>query len=194
MSDGQEVVPGGDIIRLVIISHGMWGRLSDMDRMRARLQDQGGSSTFVYAATSNVFLKSYSGVDTCGTRLAAEIRGLFLPSGLLENNKNISSLSLIGYSAGGLFVRYAIGLLHQMGFFSEKGLTLDKVITVATPHLGVLSSPKTWLGRTTNRLKGMLGNIYGGRSIEHMTLMDRDGTALDGTRLPLLLAMTLPGM
>ena len=72
-------------------------------------------------------------------------------------------LSLVGYSAGGLFVRYCVGLMEHEGFFSGSNETDSEtetktdttpttpttttpynftvtplhLVTIATPHLGV---------------------------------------------------------
>lgn len=172
--------------KLVVISTGLWGALWNVEFMRERLQEAGGADVLVYCAASNVMLNSYSGIDVCGKRLAAEVGSLFSKRSDLDQ---VRSISFIGYSAGGLFVRYAVGVLHDEGLFSKKGIILDKVISVATPHLGVRSSPRVRMGRLKNGLLGVLGNAYGGRSLEQMALADSH--APDGN--PLVLHMSLPG-
>lgn len=60
---------------------------------------------------------------------------------------------------------------------------------MATPHMGVRSSPRRMTGRVKNGFLGTLGNTYGGRSLEQMALTDKH--APDG--LAMLLHMSLPG-
>lgn len=59
---------------------------------------------------------------------------------------------------------------------------------MATPHLGVRSSAQTVIGRVRNGMLRALGNVYGGATLEQMTLTDKgqDGKAL-------MLTMSLPG-
>lgn len=45
------------------------------------------------------------------------------------------------------------------------------------------------MGRIKNGLLGVFGNVYGGRSLEQMTLTDKDSPNGD----PILLHMSLPG-
>lgn len=48
--------------------------------------------------------------------------------------RRVTMLSLIGYSLGGLVVRYAAGKLLALGFFDT--VQPANLITVASPHLG----------------------------------------------------------
>lgn len=67
-----------------------------------------------------------------------------------------------GYSAGGLFNRYAAGLLHREGFFaSVRPLCF---ITIATPHLGCRELPHSAGQRLRNGFMATVSNFYCGRS------------------------------
>jgi hypothetical protein len=59
---------------------------------------------------------SYVRADICGTRLAEEVESTVVRLG--KNGKQVIKISMIGYSLGGLIVRYAIGALGQKGFFN----------------------------------------------------------------------------
>jgi len=79
-----------------------------------------------------------AGVDVCGERLAA----LVLESTSHINaqpdaegrRRRVTSLTLLGYSLGGLMVRYAAGKLLALGYFER--VKPRNFITVASPHLG----------------------------------------------------------
>lgn len=68
----------------------------------------------------------------------------------------------VGYSAGGLFNRYACGLLWREGFF----LRVRPVcfITIATPHLGCRELPHSSAQRLRNGFMATVSNFYCGRS------------------------------
>lgn len=77
---------------------------------------------------------------------------------------------------------------------------LVQVITVATPHLGVRASSRYFMGRVRNGLLGTLGNMYGGATLEQMTLTDQAGAGDTALMLhmscpgELVKAVPLPGM
>lgn len=49
------------------------------------------------------FLQTYDGIDTCGDRLALEVKHK------VEEYPSLQNISLLGHSMGGLLVRYAAG-------------------------------------------------------------------------------------
>jgi triacylglycerol esterase/lipase EstA (alpha/beta hydrolase family) len=68
------------------------------------------SQVFLLVSKSNAGSLSYDGIDRGGERVCAEIE-----SQLREMEKKgvpVKKLSLVGYSLGGLVLRYAAGLLH----------------------------------------------------------------------------------
>lgn len=68
------------------------------------------------------------GIDVCGHRFVQEL--------LIYIQENpVDSISFVGYSLGGLIIRYAIGILYEMGFFDK--VEARNYVTFATPHLGV---------------------------------------------------------
>ncbi|CAM9730909.1 unnamed protein product, partial [Phaeothamnion confervicola] len=93
------------------------------------------------------------GIAVCGQRLADSIRALVAASPV-----PFERLSLVGYSAGGLFVRYAAGVLHGDGFFAAAGLEPTLLVTIATPHLG-----SRWHGDTPvgELVVGVYGLVHG---------------------------------
>lgn len=61
---------------------------------------------------------TYDGIERGGERVCAEIEEEI--QSIKDRGGNVSKLSIIGYSLGGLVSRYAVGLLHAKG-------VLDKV-------------------------------------------------------------------
>ncbi|KAJ1480198.1 putative serine esterase-domain-containing protein, partial [Baffinella frigidus] len=98
---------------------------------RAVLQRDRSSRILPLLARSNVD-KTKDGVSSGGWRLANEILSL------VEANPSIRSISLVGNSLGGLYVRYAVALLSLPGApWKMCGLDAADLITTACPHLGV---------------------------------------------------------
>lgn len=71
----------------------------------------------VLVAKRNAGSFTYDGVDTGGERVADEIEGKL--EELAESGHNITKISVVGYSLGGLISRYAIGLLFRRGVFDK---------------------------------------------------------------------------
>ena len=69
------------------------------------------------------------GVEEGGRLLAEEVRGL------IANRPRLRRLSFVGASLGGLFVRYAVGLLVPDSLPAT--VAPHALVTLATPHLGV---------------------------------------------------------
>lgn len=71
----------------------------------------------VLVATRNAGSFTYDGIDTGGERVAQEVEGKL--EELAESGHNITKISIVGYSLGGLIARYAIGLLFRRGIFDK---------------------------------------------------------------------------
>merc|ERR1711991_652200 len=61
---------------------------------------------------SNKFIKTYCGIRECGHRLYNECNKII-------NEIGPTHISFVGYSAGGLFIRYALSLFDQDGLFNR---------------------------------------------------------------------------
>lgn len=86
------------------------------------------------------------GVEKGGQRLAQEIQDL------AEQNPSLRSYSLVCISLGGLYCRYAAGVLHNTSSFALEPINF---VSIASPHLGVrdhLSEIYRWAAR-----KGVAG-------------------------------------
>jgi esterase/lipase len=60
---------------------------------------------------------TYDGIDTGGERVAEEVEGKL--EELAEAGSEITKISVVGYSLGGLIARYAVGLLFHRGVFEK---------------------------------------------------------------------------
>jgi triacylglycerol esterase/lipase EstA (alpha/beta hydrolase family) len=60
---------------------------------------------------------TYDGIDVCAERLVLEIEEEL--ESIRSRGNNITKISIVGYSLGGLVARYAVGLLESRGFFID---------------------------------------------------------------------------
>lgn len=141
---------------LIVMVNGLYGKASNWDAavecLTERLSVQGKRETLVYASSASTSRQTFEGVDSCGLRLAEEIRQL------RSDHPSLCRISLVGHSMGGLIARHAAGLLlvgadieaadtdiaRQSGGRSSclmAGMEPAHFITMATPHLGCSVSP-----------------------------------------------------
>ncbi|SJX63696.1 uncharacterized protein SRS1_14447 [Sporisorium reilianum f. sp. reilianum] len=130
----------------------------------------------VLNSAANAGDQTYDGVDWCGERLVKE---MYAEVARLETDEGatVGRVSLIGYSLGGLVVRYAAGALYADGFFAGgKGGKLGfksrpvaaSLSTIATPHMGVTVS-----GSMFSRVAASVATKNLGRSGKQLYLADR---------------------
>ncbi|KAG8467306.1 hypothetical protein KFE25_000622 [Diacronema lutheri] len=159
---------------LVVLVHGVAGLASDLNYLNSLLSAR--PQLVVLAPRCNEpLLKPFEGIVAGGERLVACILEAIaaLPS--------LRKLSLIGHSLGGLYIRYAAGILY-----GRCGCTLEpaSLITLATPHLGV----RRPLGRPLMRGGGFNGlfNLVAERLCSQLGL---ELTLEDDADEPLLLQL-----
>ncbi|XP_051197562.1 putative lipase YDR444W isoform X1 [Lolium perenne] len=141
---------------LLILVHGIMASPSDWIYGEAVLKKRLGDNFFIYASSSNIYAKTFDGIDVAGRRLAKEVLDL------VEKMTGLRKISFIAHSLGGLFARYAISILYSLkaeetgsstnampttegsemslltpGLGTIAGLEPINFITLATPHLGV---------------------------------------------------------
>jgi alpha-beta hydrolase superfamily lysophospholipase len=75
-------------------------------------------------------MQTFAGIDTCGKRLAEEIREV------VARNPSLKYISFLGHSMGGLIVRHAAGNLYDPSSKLVAGLQPIHFIAMASPHLG----------------------------------------------------------
>lgn len=117
---------------LVVLQHGLWGNTSHMKLLADKLIGRFNQDIHVLMVKTNEGTLSYDGIDVCGERALQEIE---------EELKKyeFDRISLIGYSLGGLILRYAVGKMYQKGYFQK--LKPMNFITIATPNLGTPKPP-----------------------------------------------------
>lgn len=144
---------------LVVLVHGLFGKPQHMYPLKHSIESHFPSSEFtshgidVYAVHGNTGLQSYDGVRIGGLRVVEEI---IQHIAVRESQTNVqfTKLSIIGYSLGGIWARYAIGELYARGILknscADKNVAdcpgtsikwknkLEPILytSFATPHLG----------------------------------------------------------
>lgn len=126
--------PRAAATHLLVLSHGLQGTVEDfnylLETFYASTAVTSGAMV-VHASRVNTD-KTHDGITLGGLRLAEDIMQIISEHPLLE------TISLIGFSLGGMYVRYAIGYLYD-GDGLIGGLKAGNLFMVATPNLGVRS-------------------------------------------------------
>ena len=111
--------------------HGLLGTRSDWKIISQELRQQlKGQGLLLYASKVNQHERTLSGIDTCGKRVAEEIRQL------VAEHPSLRRISFLGHSMGGLISRYAVGANFDPVTKTVFGLEACHFVTIATPHLG----------------------------------------------------------
>ncbi|XP_037466395.1 uncharacterized protein LOC119338189 isoform X2 [Triticum dicoccoides] len=149
---------------LIVLVHGIMASFSsfsidyspsDWTYGEAVLKKRLGDNFLIYASSSNIYAKSFDGINVAGRRLAKEVLDV------VQKMAGLKKISFIAHSLGGLFARYAIAILYSQqaketgsgasvmltsggseisrtsGLGAIAGLEPTNFITLATPHLGV---------------------------------------------------------
>jgi hypothetical protein len=115
---------------LVVLLHGVAGKGEHLAVMAEVLRARFGPSALVVAPECYRNTATYDGVDVCGERVVAELRGL------AAAYPSLQALSLVGYSFGGLVARYVAGALAVERPRAFLGLRPLNYVSFACPHLG----------------------------------------------------------
>lgn len=121
--------PPGDppASHLVVLVHGVAGLATDLGYLASLLAAH--PQLVVLAPRCNEpLLRPFEGIVAGGDRIVAAIQEE------MARQPALRKLSFVGHSLGGLYARYAAGVLYE-----RYGCVLEPVnlITIATPHLGV---------------------------------------------------------
>lgn len=131
---------------LVILAHGVWGNPLHMNYLAEQVgllkPTDPNEQLVIHKTGSHSGYLTYDGVDVNGKRLADEIVAQ------AELIGNVTKISIIGYSMGGLMCRYAIGILHHSGFFDK--VEPVNFVTFCTPHVGTVNASASLLSRIFN--------------------------------------------
>ncbi|KAI3801659.1 hypothetical protein L1987_29769 [Smallanthus sonchifolius] len=198
--DGFDIVSAGTKIQpdhLVIMVNGIIGSAADWGYAAKQFVNMLPDKVIVHCSECNSSTLTFDGVDRMGERLAEEV---------LEVAKlwpQVSKISFVAHSLGGLVARYAIGKLYEKRPVSESsdsnecyeqvydnriaGLIPVNFITFATPHLGSRGHwqlPLLCGVPFLEKSASQTAHWIAGRSGKHLFLTDND----DG-ELPLLIRM-----
>lgn len=172
---------------LIVLAHGLWGSCTNLARVESVIHHTLGKSnlcTFhTFAPTSFAHFKTYDGIEAIGEYLIEE---LFKHLEILhdEHGITITEISFIGYSLGGLVVRYVIGELFDAGMFQT--IKPGFFTTFATPHLGVTFYENTILNYLGSYFLGRTGYdlfISGGKNAIVYKLSDPQEKYYKGLKL-----------
>lgn len=121
-------------VHLVVAQHGLWGNPSHLQYLLNYLEKSLASNEQVVILNSpcSVGNHTYDGIDVCGDRLVDAILQRIQQE--KQEGRQVVKVSFIGYSLGGLILRYAAGKLLVMGVFNT--VKPMNFISIATPHLG----------------------------------------------------------
>jgi len=126
-----ELHPPSKQSHLVVLVHGLagdendWGATYELATAVPAL-----SHMLFYTSTANGRERTLAGIHVCGDRLVEELRRI------VSSNLDLTQISFIAHSMGGLISRYAIGRLYDTKADTILGLKPVHFLTMATPHLG----------------------------------------------------------
>ncbi|TDZ33479.1 putative lipase [Colletotrichum spinosum] len=166
---------------LCVLVHGLWGNPNHMAQIAKSLRAKySADKLYLLLAKRNSGSFTYDGIERGGERVCAEIEEELRL--IKERGGNITKLSIVGYSLGGLVSRYAVGLLHSKGVLDT--VECMNFVTFATPHLGVRTPLRGWHNH--------LWNVLGARTL---SMSGRQLFTIDnfrGTSRPLLAVLADP--
>jgi hypothetical protein len=130
---------------LIVLHHGLWGNSTHMEPVITQFDNTFPSNDFFYlnvnVSEGNL---TYDGIDACGERCVDLILKFI-------SEMNLDRISFIGYSLGGLILRYVVGRLYHLRIFEE--LKPLNFVTIATPHLGTTRPVQFSMARIYNSLQ-----------------------------------------
>lgn len=115
-------------------------------------------SVIVHIVKSNESLKTFDGIAIGAERVFVELMDRIRE--IVDQGDTVRFFSLVGYSLGGLFSRYLIGMLESVGFFNNVAPVV--FATFATPHAGTYFHSRRAKARVLNAFGSRLLGITGG--------------------------------
>lgn len=123
-------------MELFFIVHGNNGSPKDGNAFKLEIEKQCNERVnYKVICSESNFEKTNTGIVNCGTRLLEEI-----VDAVFSTKETNVRLHIIAHSLGGLFAKYAIGLLYEImenqDVFQHVTLKFGQLVTLCTPHLG----------------------------------------------------------
>lgn len=173
---------------LIIMVNGIVGSASNWKFAADQFRSKYGSEVLVHCSARNSSTLTFDGVDVMGHRLAEEVKEV------VSDSPNLTKISFVAHSLGGLIARYAIGQLFtpsettptSNGEEQERpdrlqgtimGLQPINFVTVATPHIGLKGNwqlPFLCGFAFLEKFAGWKGYCVVGRTGKHLFLADGD--------------------
>lgn len=183
---------------LVVLQHGLYGSRADMQLLMHRLAARLDDGVSVCMAVSNEG-RTLDGVHAGGLRLADEVAAHVRARA--GGARPVERVSFVGHSLGGLYCRFAIGVLEERGFFAR--CRPVAYVSFATPHLGARRAARgffNWaLHAGGDHLLGLTGRqlMLRDADADHVAYAQHDGSPRFGVpglsrRRPLLRQLADP--
>ena len=169
MSDDARRAP----THVVIVLHGFMGFCNNVDQLARSIRTRMGVDALVIVPPSYQLLRSQDGIDVIARRVVGQLHDV------VAAHPSLTSLSLIGYSMGGLIAHFVAGLLLARDPAPFFGLRPLNFVSIACPHVGARLVAD---GACSTRVLLRLAKLIGGRSAMQMTCADSE------TRLLALMA------
>lgn len=120
---------------LFVLIHGLWGNHKHMKSLNQAFENVCGQdkNCVFFAPTQNALFKTFDGIEIVGYRTLIEICQYIKEF----KEGQITKISIVGYSMGGLIARFVIGKMFTEFEQIFKGIEPHLFLTFASPHLGV---------------------------------------------------------
>lgn len=116
---------------LLILAHGLQGAVADFSYLLDTLDvAEPAGRLLVHASAVNTD-RTHDGIVAGGERLAADVRAI------VAEHPTLTRISIVGFSLGGLYARYAVAALYDANERTVASLKPERFVAVAAPHLGV---------------------------------------------------------
>ncbi|KAI5069107.1 hypothetical protein GOP47_0015408 [Adiantum capillus-veneris] len=175
---------------LIIMVNGIVGSANNWKFAADQFTSKYGSEVLVHCSARNSSTLTFDGIDVMGHRLAEEVKEV------VSDSPNLTKISFVAHSLGGLIARYAIGQLFSQSetmpannteeqetseplLGTILGLQPANFVTVATPHIGLRGNwqlPFLCGIAFLEKLAGWKGYCVVGRTGKHLFLADGVGS------------------
>ncbi|SCU85495.1 LAME_0D01574g1_1 [Lachancea meyersii CBS 8951] len=158
---------------LFVLVHGLWGNYKHMNAIRDVFSDafKDSSDVLFFSPRQSGYFKTFDGIEIVGYRTLLEICQYVDTF----SKDEISAISFVGYSMGGLIARFIVGKMFTECHELFQGIEPQLFITFATPHLGVhffLREHRASHHRAISRILSTLGTTVLGRTGRQLFIQD----------------------
>ncbi|KAG0671866.1 hypothetical protein C6P45_004741 [Maudiozyma exigua] len=169
---------------LFVLIHGLWGTPQHMGSLEESIRnyiDPRENALFLLPSQNSKF-KTFDGIEILGYRALLEICQFIRKHNNSNDSKKkqITKISIIGYSLGGLVSRFVIGKMFTECAEYFEGIEPVLFLTVASPHLGIhFFNPSSSIVRAfLNPVLTTLGSTALGKSGRELFIANRYSSIL----------------